>query len=261
MLIKSKKIILFFIVIFMCSFLYSCVDEPYIEHIKMPYTAFQVANFISNTENVTINIKDPADNSILVGGVSLAYGSKNSYSDISSGARIVEIKDPAGNVLYSNEVTFGSYDESIIMFFGAYDENPDLSSIAPINIFNGATYLDDYFPPADSSIVAFVNASYTDGINDPYTFRNVILENTATGEIDTVIFNADIPTREYSRAVVKNGNYNMKFVNIAAAVETEITSGDVNISSGKLSFVIMCGMRDNESVSAFNENPVNSRSK
>ncbi|MFH1194522.1 MAG: hypothetical protein V1720_02340 [bacterium] len=265
MLFKSKKIILFLITVMTCSLFYSCVDEPVIEHVKMPYTAYQMVNLLNNVDNAIVDIIDHRDTLVAVqSGISLAKGARIPYKDINSGDWIFKIKDASGTTIFNSKLgqKLSSYEDAIVLLYGNYDPNPDVTTVSSIYLFNGMTYLNDYFPPADSSIVAFVNASYTDGVDDPTGISKVALENTATpGVVDTVFFDADIPSGEYLRANVKSGNYNIQFIHTTDGTQTEIASGVVDIVAGKLSYVVLNGAFGQETLSSFNETPTNARPK
>ncbi len=268
--IQKSLIVLFLLGLF----LYGCVDEPYIEPVKRPFSVIRVGNFTSNVDPLTVLIDGKK-----IGD--LAANTITNYFDVKSGQRLFTLKDGAGNTIYNKNIPVISYEEETIVFGGYYSAVDTLNTFAFFNITDGFTYKEET-PPADSSQIYFINC-ITDTPTDtakkvaPAAFTEkdtnlaagdtlIIGKDTVVAQQDTTIILASdtlasaeaIGFGKYTGFVMGAGTYNFGFLseNSAHAVVKDAT-----ISANKRYYFFIGGTPKAMVITMNEENPLPARSK
>lgn len=287
----SKIKIFITLLVFVGILFTGCVDEPEMEILERPFTQLRVANYVTNADvlNVSIdNTNDGVDNYIAMNNYTdingsavvnnLQKGQFTAYFDVNSGDRNLLIKNNAGTVIYNSLQNMGSYEESILLFTGTYNDDEDLSTVTPIYLWIGQTYLDDYhqlpdpngrekvFLEANQGIVKCIHAaqsvitSVSEDIAKEYTF--VTLTNNDLGEIDTLLavggLLAVAGEPSYVGAIITDANYTIDFYEIdfddVNGNDTLSTvSGTFDLKSGMTNLLILQGEPSNASFVKYEE--------
>ncbi len=125
------------LLLFLAITYYGCVEEPTIDPVKRPYTLLRVANFSYNVDTLIVSIDDGAK-------VINLYKNQlpSQYFEIQSGKRKFLIKNPAGETLYNDKISIGSYEE-LSLFFTGYSKPQDdmLNTFSYAQFTNGMVYL------------------------------------------------------------------------------------------------------------------------
>ncbi|MCK9207175.1 MAG: hypothetical protein M0P66_08700 [Salinivirgaceae bacterium] len=125
------------LLLFLAIVYYGCVEEPTIDPVKRPYTLLRVANFSYNVDTLTISI----DN-----GVKVFTLYRNEvpaqYFEIQSGKRHFFVTNPAGDTLFNDRISIGSYEE-LSLFFTGYSKPHDdfLNTFSYAQFTSGMVYL------------------------------------------------------------------------------------------------------------------------
>lgn len=297
MLSKFKIFIIF--LAFGGLFLTGCVDEPEMEVLERPFTQLRVANFITNADvlNVSIdNTNDGVDNFIAMNSYTdlngsavannLTSGQFTSYFDVNSGNRNVRVQNSSGTVIYEGLIGMGSYEEAVLIFTGTYDASEDNTTVSPLYIWLGQTYLDDYhqlpdpnggekvYLESNQGVLKCIHAAagvYTGGQSDPelpYTF--ITLTNNTLGEVDTLLGDNDDALEissdpHYVGGIITEGNYDLAFYSIqtnpdnANLLDTlSHVSGNFDLKAGMTTLVVLQGEPSNASFVKYEESLITS---
>lgn len=229
-----------FSLIFVLLFLFSCVNEPYIEPVKTPYSIVRVGNF-SNLNNVSVTINNDREDPSIVVNRSIASNELSDYFELTSGNRTFTITwfNEATNTtdtIYSRPISIISYNQLTILFGGNYID-ADNNSINFKSFSLGKVYLNDYIPPVDSSIVYFVNlvSSTTDTVSSAVSFSISMMDSMST-LVDTT---EALDTYSLEGLVMENGSYT-----VLAESETGADSLEQDIASGMIYYIITSGTPD-----------------
>ncbi len=142
----QKSLIILFL---LGLFAYGCIEEPFIEPVKRPFSVIRVANFTSNLNPLTVEVDGKT-----VG--TLAVGELTNYFDVNSGGRTFTIKDNAGNTVFSKSIQIISYEEETVVLAGYYSSVDTLNTFALTTYTDGLTYIYE-LPKADTSVVHVIN--------------------------------------------------------------------------------------------------------
>lgn len=131
------------------SMLFSCVDEPTITPVSVPYTSLRVGNFSSNVSPMTITIDGKNVGTITADQITSRF-------DVTSGSRNFVITDGAGNKVYDKSVSVGSFEEETLLFAGYSSDIDTVNSFGVSPLTEGVVYLKEA-PPADTSWFNLIN--------------------------------------------------------------------------------------------------------
>jgi hypothetical protein len=155
MRLKLKIGVLSLTLLLFSLILYSCVDEPFIEPVKQPFSEIRVLNLSHNINNMSVFIDKNQPNAALNG---MAIPSTTEYFDVRSGERLFEIYNEAGTLIYSSLIDISSYERMQIIFAGEHNEDPLLSTFAEIRVFEGYVYV-DHRPLAGTTTLSIIHAA------------------------------------------------------------------------------------------------------
>lgn len=147
---------------------YGCVEEPTIDPVKRPYTLLRVANFSYNVDTLIVSIDAGAKVFNLI-----RNELPMQYFEIQSGKRNFLVKNPAGDILYNDKISIGSYEELSLFFTG-------------------------YSKPKDDMLNTFGYAQYTNGV--VYLYEGMGKDTTA---IQCANFAPDTPTDSSKKYIVQ----------------------------------------------------------
>lgn len=250
----QKRFFVIFIVA-MGFILYSCVDEPYIEPVKRPFTLARVGNFTNvGSLELYIDGEKKAD---------LARGALTNVMEIQSGDREVALLNQSDTV-YSGIITMNSYHEQSLLFGGYFSQNEN--EVDFVSRKDGITYALNE-PAMDTSGVRvgnFISVKDADSIGTNIHFE---FERTNAAEVDTFSFR-NLETMEVRfPGGVKSGNYNIKsYVPddiLTAANDSAATESNVNVdlATKKRYYIITSGELNNLNLDVVEFDPLAPRSK
>jgi len=128
-----KQIIPFIMIAFT---FYSCLNEPEIAPVKVPFTTVRVANFTNSAVKLVI------DGNVI--NNNLTANSVTNYFDLTSGSRKYVLLAANGDTIYSRPITTISYEEATVVFSGYVDPTNAKSNSVKVKSFtDGKTYLND----------------------------------------------------------------------------------------------------------------------
>jgi len=128
-----KQVIPFIIIAFT---FYSCLNEPKIDPVKVPFTTVRVANFTNSAFKLVIDGNVISNN--------LTANSVTNYFDLTSGSRKYVLLAANGDTIYSRPITAISYEEATVVFAGYINPaNPKSNSVKVKSFTDGKTYLND----------------------------------------------------------------------------------------------------------------------
>lgn len=133
---KTLRQIIPFIIIALTF--YSCLNEPQIDKVKVPFTSVRVANFTNSAFKLIIDGVTKSN--------SLAANTVTDYFDLTSGTRKYVLLAANGDTIYSRPITTISYEEATVVFVGYVDPTDAKNNTVKFKSFtDGKTYLNDGF--------------------------------------------------------------------------------------------------------------------
>lgn len=137
-------------------FVSSCVDEPTIAPVKIPFAMMRFGNLLMNVDNIDVYVD---------GELKASNIAQNQFSDfmrITSVKRDVELRNSAtGEVIFSKTIDAVSYEE--ISFFAAayYSDNIDSTTMSTLSYSEGITYHLEAPPEGKGQVFFFHGAGDT----------------------------------------------------------------------------------------------------
>ncbi len=147
MRLKLKRSL--FILFLLGLFAYGCIEEPFIEPVKRPFSVIRVANFTSNQNPLVVKIDGKQVGNLAIGDIS-------NYFDIKSGNREFTIVDNSGNTIFKKDITIISFEEETVVLAGYYSTVDTLNTFSITTYTDGLTYIQE-MPKADTSTVHVIN--------------------------------------------------------------------------------------------------------
>jgi hypothetical protein len=237
------------VLILLGLFLYGCVDEPYIEPVKRPFSVIRVGNFTSNLDPLTVLIDGKK-----IGD--LAQNTVTKYFDVKSGQRSFTLKDANGNTVYNKDIPVISYEEETILFSGYYSTADTANTFGFFRYTDGLTYIEE-IPPADTAYIYIIN-NITDTPTEvakkisafEIAYKDTVADTVATHE--GIGYGTKVA---YKTAA---GTYTFSFF---GEDSTSAELKDVQIKSQKRYYFFVSGTPKNYVVVKDEENPLPARSK
>lgn len=214
-MLKTLRQIIPFIIIALTF--YSCLNEPTIDKVKVPFTSVRVANFTNSSFKLIIDGVTKSDN--------LAPNTVTDYFDLTSGTRKYVLLAASGDTIYSRPITTISYEEATVVFVGYVDQtNPKNNTVQFKSFTDGKTYLNDGFnkETGKSGVVLIntVNLSPTDTLTASVSVKFESADTTITDTLASVLNKASlavpigmvkiIPTLTDSSAVTDTLSFEFK---------------------------------------------------
>jgi len=225
----------FLVFIMVSAFLYSCVEEPFIEPVKTPYSLIRVGNF-TNSDNITLRINDDIDDESVVITKTIAKNELSEYFEVTSGNRIFTVLNEANDIIYTNPISVISYAQETLLFGGNYQDDAN-NSVNFRTYVESKVYLPDNQPPVDSSAVHFVNllSSTSDTISTNGEFIVSKMDSAQT-VVDTT---ATLDTYDNQNYIFEQGPYKI-------ITETDLVSDTVEVplGSGLIYYILAAGSPD-----------------
>jgi len=153
---KSIKNFVLPIILLFSFILSSCIEEPFIDPVKRPYSVIRVSNFSSNVAaiNVTIDGTSPA-----AGLANLGISSFTGYFDINSGTRKFLVKNVAtGDTVFNKNIEIASYEIATIAFAGFFSTDKLINSFGNVMFEEGQVY-QNTAPKTGTLNVFIINAA------------------------------------------------------------------------------------------------------
>jgi len=143
----STKIVLLVVSFLAVSTFFACVDEPFIEPIKTPFTVLRVGNLTENLDEIRLSI----DGEYPVPGLqNLAMNTFTEYFDLVAGRRYFVITHAStGDTLFEKFLDVISYEEQTMWYAGYYHTSIDTSTANFFINSDAFTYLSKDPPPGD----------------------------------------------------------------------------------------------------------------
>ncbi|MCB0282449.1 MAG: DUF4397 domain-containing protein [Calditrichae bacterium] len=180
----------------------SCVDEPTIAPVKIPFAMMRFGNLLANVDNIDVYV----DGERVASNISQNHFSE--FMKVTSVKRNIELKNSdTGEVLYSKSVDAVSYDE--ITFFAAayFSSDIDSTTMATFTYTEGATYHVEA-PPAGKGQVYFFHGS---GDTPTESTKNLDIRAVFTAPGDTVATDSLLTPNIYDAAGVETNNEFLAF--------------------------------------------------
>lgn len=240
------------------TMLYSCVDEPTITPVTVPYTSLRVGNFTSNVDPMTITIDGKNVGTFAANKISSRF-------DVTSGARNVVITDGAGNKVFDKNLSAVSFDEETMLFAG-YSSTIDTVNSLGVNIVSeGVVYLKEA-PPADTAWVNLINL-VTDAPAEPAREIYYLIEPADTSiSRDSLQGFIKYGSNEKVGSALRSQNYLYTLIDSTSADTLGSTpgitvKGSINFVSGMRYYLYISGTRNNFDVVADEQSPLPIRPK
>ncbi len=243
--IQKSLIVLFLIGLF----LYGCVDEPYIEPVKRPFSVIKVGNFTSNLDPLTVMIDGKTIGNLTANTVT-------KYFDVKSGQRTFTIKDANGNTVYNKDIPVISYEEEIILFTGYYSTTDTLNTFGFFSTTEGYTYVEET-PPADSAQVYFINC-VTDTPVEIAKKITASVDTVKNSVKDTLYVSSALAYGKRIGTTLRVGTYDFGFMS-EDSVHAKVDSFKIN--NQKKYYFFIGGTPKNITITTDEENPLPARSK
>ncbi len=230
--------------------LYSCVDEPTITPVPIPYTSLRVGNFASNVATMTIAIDGKAVGTFAANQISNRF-------DITSGARQVVITDGAGNKIFDKSVTAISYEEETWMFTGYYSDQDTSNSFGFNLISEGVVYLNEA-PAADSAWVNLINlvADTPTEISKEIKYFFAPADTSISRDTLQGFFKFGVGNKAGSQ--LRSQKYYYTFTDTASAFSV---NDSLNVDSGMRYYLYVSGTQSNFKLITDEQAPLPIRSK
>lgn len=180
----------------------SCVDEPTIAPVKIPFAMMRFGNLLANVENIDVYI----DGERVASNISQNHFSE--FMRVTSVKRAVELRNSdTGEVIYSKTIDAISYDE--ITFFAAayFSPNIDSTTMATVAYTEGATYHVEA-PPAGKGQVYFFHGA---GDTPTEATQNLDIRAVFTAPGDTAATDSLLTPNLYDAANVETNNEFLAF--------------------------------------------------
>jgi len=252
-----KLLKLSFLLIFTSIFIFvSCVEEPFIEPVKTPYSLIRVGNF-TNQASLKVTVISNKDSKTTV-TKNIAQNSFTNYFKVTSGNRAFTVLADNGDTLFAKPISIISYEQETIVFAGYYD-----GSVNDVNFKNyrdSKVYLPDNTPPKDSAFVRFIDLispSPTDSVGSELTFSLNLIPDPNKPDSTVEVYNTgELKAYERQGAVVEQGNYNVVGVNAMDTVTVQLM-----LDAGKNYYIISDGGPENFAFTTDAQDPLPPQSK
>ncbi len=169
MRLKFKKSVLGLTLLMLGLVLYSCIDEPFIEPVKRPYSSIKFVNLSVNEDNMKVTV-DGTQPVASLNAMPLA--SSTEYFDVNSGKRNIKVFNEAGELIFDKNIDVTSFERIIVVFSGKYSPVDLENTFTHFEIAEGEIYVSSK-PAQDSLNIYLVQAS-----------TNVDTSSTKTYQID-----------------------------------------------------------------------------
>jgi hypothetical protein len=239
MRLKLKIGVLSLTLLLFSLILYSCVDEPFIEPVKQPFSEIRVLNLSHNINNMSVFIDKVQPSAALNG---MAIPSTTEYFDVRSGERLFEIYDEAGKLVYSGFIDISSYERMLIIFAGEYSEDPLFSTFAEIRIFEGYVYV-DHSPVAGTSTLSIIHAAAPSLDISERTYTKITALAPA-GDGNLVFQTYKSSAFEFEDIVIVDSAYAGDY-NITFSTASDSVSYSTSFTSDKRGYIYLYGRPDN----------------
>ena len=254
-----KNIVLFLMGFLLLSILFACMEEPFIEPSKVPYSVLRLGNLTTNMDAISISI----DGEFPVAGLqNLQKNTFTEYFDQVAGRRNFVITDPqTGDTLWQKQVEALSYEEQTMFYTGFYHPNIDTSTIAWVSNSDAFTYLSKD-PPEGYLNVYFIHAS---GDTPDDTTRVLDIFYTATiidGSDTTIVSDTLVVGLEFtgiSVGQIEEGHY--KFDVVRADNDAILATYEDNYTAGKWTWHYITGQPSTPEIYHEEKNPLPARDK
>jgi len=235
MLKKTTSFSLLILIVSSMMF-YSCIDEPFIEPVKTPYSMIRVGNF-TNVASIDVEIQTDIDDSTVVVNRTIAQNTFTEYFSVTSGNRVFTVT-MGDDTLFTNPISVISYNQTNFMFAGNYLDSEN-NSVGFRSYSLGKVYLEDFVPSIDTSLAYFVNLVSSDTVASEVLF---IVSTTDTVET--------IPDSTQALATYDDEGFRFEQGPHQFLVESAVMADTIvqDISSGKVYYIIAAGAPDNVQV-------------
>lgn len=234
----SKRIYLIVGLLIGLSILFSCVEEPTIAPVKLPFSVIRIGNLTANIEAINIYIDGES--------VTPSPNRKEftDYFDLVSGDRQIVVLDAAtGDTLFNHLNQIGAYKELSLFFAGFYIDTVDYSE--QTNIYavktEGTTYLDES-PASDSLFLYVINACGDTPLNEEkpvnITAYWTIQEDTTFRDTSAVVNGDDsLSYKGICGKIMSAGSYEF----IITVLGDSIAAYNGELESGTFSYLYITG--------------------
>ena len=189
----------------------SCIDEPTIAPVKIPYTSLRIGNLTNSVANIDVSII--YDSGDVTMATNLAQGDFTAFQDVTSGQKKIRVVDSAtDSVLYEKAVGIQSYAEQSTFF---YTDNA--GEIVQESRFEGHVYTLNTVTGDSAQLFIFYGLSNV-GTD---TARAITVEAVQLVDDTTQTLQATILPDPDNRALGQGlpaGNYSIPFIHTADTV-------------------------------------------
>lgn len=165
----TKKIFLL-ICMLLIGILVGCLEEPFIEPSKVPFSVLRIGNLTTNVDEINVSV----DGEYPTPGLqSLQRGMFSDFFDVVAGRRDIVITNAqTGDTLWEKSVEAISYEEQTAFYSGYYHPSIDTTTVVWVKNSDAFTYLSKS-PPAGEVTFNFVH-----GFGDSYIYETDSLGHT-----------------------------------------------------------------------------------
>jgi hypothetical protein len=216
------------------SILFSCVEEPTIAPVKLPFSVIRIGNLTANIESFNMYIDGE-----------LVTPSPNrkkftDYFDLVSGDRQIVLLDVAtGDTIFNYLAQIGAYKELSIFFGGFYTDTVDYSFKYLVKT-EGTTYIDES-PVSDSLFLYVINACGKTPLNEE-TLVNItaywtIQEDTTFRDTSAVVNGDSLSYKGSCGKVMSAGSYEF----VITVLGDSIAAYKGELENGTFSYLYLTG--------------------
>lgn len=235
-----------------------CVDEPFIEPVKAPYSVVRVINNTANVNNINITIDGAQPVAELA---NLGPNAVSTYFDLKSGKRTFLVKNVAtGDIMYNKQIEIHSYERITVIFAGNFSTVDTLRTFSVFTFDEGEVYVSG--APKDGR--AHVYLIHSSAASPTHSSKKLSFSAKYKTTIDTTYKDTvyiSTPTLDFSGIKslpdVYPGNYIFSVISSAADTITYTT----DLSAGKRYYLFVVGEPNNMQIVKNEILPLSVRSK
>jgi hypothetical protein len=257
----TTKIVLLVVSILAVSSFFACLEEPFIEPSKIPFTVLRIGNLTENVNELAISI----DGEFPVPALqNLQKDTFTEYFELVAGRRYFVIMDPAtGDTLFEKFIETLSYEEQTMWYAGYWSPSIDTSTANFFIHSDAITYLSKD-PPQDDLNLIFLHSSPDTPTDSTRAFDITAysIDGTDTTEVEDNPVVSGILFGEVAGYVLAEGEYKFDVTReLNDGTEVIVSTYTGSFSQGMWSWMYLVGEASSLRIVREDKEPLPARPK
>ncbi len=219
-----------------------CVDEPFIEPVKAPYSVVRVVNNTANVSNVSITIDGAQPVAELA---NLGPNAVSAYFDLKSGKRTFLVKNVAtGDIMFNKQIEIHSFERTTVIFAGNFSTVDTLRTFSAFTFDEGEVYVSGA-PNDGRAHVYLIHSSAASPTHSAKKLSFSAKYNTASDTTykDTVYLST--ASLDFSGIKSVTNVYPGNYIFSAISATSDVVAYTTDVSAGKRYYLFVVGEPNN----------------